>query len=172
MSALGGSDWASLVLRVSVGGTLIAHGVKHGRSLGGTSRWFGSVGFRRPGLQALLSAAVEIAAGGALVLGVTTPLAASAVIGTMAVAAVTVHRRNGFFITAEGYEYVLALSCAAAATAALGGGRFSIDHLAGIDSRLSGISLALAAVLLGVVGAAAQLAIFWRPNEIGSATDA
>lgn len=41
----------------------------------------------------------------ALLAGAATPLAGSAVVGTMAVAARSVHLENGFFITAEGYEY-------------------------------------------------------------------
>ena len=46
----------------------------------------------------------------------------SAVVGTMAVAARSVHVKNGFFITAEGYEYVLNLSAASVALAAIGPG--------------------------------------------------
>ena len=37
--------------------------------------------------------------------------------GTMAVAARTVHLRNGYYIVDEGYEYVLALSAATKASA-------------------------------------------------------
>jgi putative oxidoreductase len=43
---------------------------------------------------------VEIGAGAAVLAGVATPLSASAVVGTMAVAARSVHIPNGFFITA------------------------------------------------------------------------
>src|ERR1700693_5338143 len=90
------ADLARLLLRVSVGGTMIAHGVKHARSLPGTARWFESIGFRKPRLQAQLSAAVEIGSGAALIVGAATPLSAAAVVGTMAVAAGRCTFRTGF----------------------------------------------------------------------------
>ena len=157
-----GPETARLLLRAVVGGTMIAHGIRHGRTLDGTARWFGGIGFRQPGLQARVSAALEIGAGGALLTGTATPLAAAAVIGTMAVAGRTVHMKNGYFIVDEGYEYVLSLAAAAAATAALGPGGISIDSLLRAD-RFSGARAALFAGGLGVAGAAAQLAIFWSP---------
>nr|WP_306416671.1 DoxX family protein [Streptomyces sp. alain-838] len=52
------------MLRLALGGTMIAHGVKHGRTLEGTTGWFRSLGFRKPKLQAAASATVEMAAGG------------------------------------------------------------------------------------------------------------
>ena len=148
-----GSETARLLLRAVVGGTMIAHGIRHGRSLDGTARWFGGIGFRHPGLQARVSAALEVGAGGALLTGTATPVAAAAVIGTMAVAGRTVHLRNGYFIVDEGYEYVLSLAAAAAAVAALGPGPVSIDSLVRAD-RFSGARAALFAVGLGLAGAA------------------
>jgi putative oxidoreductase len=153
---------AQLLLRTVVGGTMIAHGVRHARSLDGTAGWFASIGFRQPRLQAKLSAAVEVGAGAALVGGAATPLAASAVVGTMAVAYRTVHRPNGYFITAEGWEYVGFISAAAVALAALGPGRFSADHLLGLDDAGSPWQRAALAAGLGIGGATAQLAAFWR----------
>ena len=155
-------DLGRLVLRGIVGGTMIAHGVKHGRSLEGTARWFGSIGFRQPMLQARTSAAVEIGSGAALVAGAGTPLAASAVVGTLAVAARSVHAKNGFFVTAEGYEYVLNLATATVVVAALGPGRLSIDRALGLDRRLTGGQRVAVAAAAGLTGAAAQLATFWR----------
>ena len=157
-----GSELARLILRTSVGATMIAHGLKHGRSLKGTARWFSSIGFKQPELQARLSAGVEIGSGAALIAGACTPLAAAAVVGTMAVAGHTVHRPNGFFITDEGYEYVGALAAAATALGALGGGRYSVDRVLGLDGRLSGARGAAAAASLGLIGAALQLKTFWR----------
>ncbi|WP_409333002.1 DoxX family protein [Trujillonella humicola] len=149
------------LLRTVVGGTMIAHGVRHGRTLEGTARWFGSIGFKQPKLQAQTSAVVEIGSGAALVLGAATPLAASAVVGTLAVAARSVHLPNGFFVVNEGYEFVLNLSVASVVLAALGPGRWSVDHALGTD-RFSGSRAALLAAGLGIGGAAAQLATFWR----------
>jgi putative oxidoreductase len=160
--AVSGKDVASLVLRAAVGGTMVAHGIRHGRSLDGTAGWFSSIGFRQPRLQAAASAAVEVGAGAALIAGAATPVAASAVVGTMAVAARSVHLPNGFFITGEGYEYVLNLSAASVALAALGPGRLSVDRLLGLDGKLTHGQRAALAAGLGLAAAAAQLAAFWQ----------
>jgi len=155
---------ARLVLRAAIGGTMIAHGIKHARSLEGTAGWFSSIGFREPELQAAASAVVETGAGVAVLAGAATPLAAAAVVGTMAVAARTVHLPNGFFITGEGYEYVLNLSAASVALAAIGPGGFSVDGLLGIDEKLSPAQRAALAAGVGLGAAALQLAVFWRPK--------
>jgi putative oxidoreductase len=166
MDTRNGADFARLVLRGAVGSTMIAHGVKHARSLEGTAGWFDSIGFKQAELQAKTSAAVEISAGAAVLAGAATPLASAAVIGTMAVAARSVHAPNGFFITDEGYEYVLALSGMTTALAALGPGRYSLDSRLPRRWQRSGTRVGLASVGLGLVGAAAQLAVFWRkPNR-------
>ncbi|ADJ48915.1 hypothetical protein AMES_7089 [Amycolatopsis mediterranei S699] len=163
-----GTDVARWALRAVVGGTMIAHGVRHARTLDGTAGWFSSIGFREPRLQAVASAVVEVGAGAALVAGAATPLAASAVVGTMGVAARTVHLPNGFFVLNEGYEFVLNLGAASVALAALGPGRFSVDRALGLDGRSSGPRRAAFAAGLGLAAAAAQLAVFWR-RPAGSA---
>jgi putative oxidoreductase len=157
------------LLRGALGATFIAHGVRHGRTLTGTAGWFESIGFRHAGLQARASAVVEIASGAALLAGAATPVAASAVVATMAVAGETVHRRNGFFIVDEGYEYVATLATAAVALAALGPGRASVDRVLGIDDVAN--PLVRAAVAAAGLGAAAvQLRLFWqRPGTATSA---
>ncbi|WP_093086308.1 DoxX family protein [Pseudonocardia oroxyli] len=153
---------AALVLRAAVGGTILAHGVRHARSLDGTAGWFGSIGFRQPRLQAKASAAVEIGAGAALVAGAATPLAAASVVATMTVAVRSVHAPNGFFITAEGWEYVTNLAAASIALAALGPGDLSIDRAVGLGRRLRGPMAAVVVGGLGVAAGLAHLAVFWR----------
>ncbi|CAM3201837.1 putative oxidoreductase [Williamsia muralis] len=153
-----------LLLRAAIGGTMIAHGLKHGRSIDGTAGWFGSIGFRRPKLQAQASAVVEVGSGAAIVAGAATPLAAAAVVGTMAVAARSVHMPNGFFITSEGWEYVANLAVGAVALAGIGPGRWSVDRALGLDTKVSGNHAAALAAGLGLVAAGAQLATFHRPE--------
>jgi putative oxidoreductase len=162
-----GADLARLLLRGALGSTMIAHGVKHGRSIEGTAGWFESIGFRQPRLQAQVSSVVEIGSGTALIAGAATPLAASAVVGTMGVAFHTVHRPNGYFITGEGYEYVGFISAAAVALAALGSGRFSLDRRLGLDAIGSPGRRAALTAGLGIGGAAAQLATFWSRPAAG-----
>lgn len=154
-----------LLLRAAVGGTMIAHGVKHGRSIDGTAGWFGSIGFKQPKLQAQASAVVEVGAGAAIVAGAGTPVAAAAVVGTMAVAARSVHLPNGFFITSEGWEYVSNLAIAAVALASMGPGRWSVDRALGLDSKLTGNRAAALAAGVGLAAAGAQLAAFHRPAQ-------
>ncbi len=165
----GGTDLARLLLRGWIGVTMLAHGVRHARSLPGTASWFESLGFREPGLQARTTAGIELATGTALLAGAGTPLAASAVVGTMGVAAGSVHAQNGFFITDTGYEYVATLAVAATALAALGPGRRSLDHALGLDDRTAGKVAGLAALGLGVAGALGHLKMFWtKPEEPAS----
>jgi putative oxidoreductase len=156
------AGWASLLLRSAVGATMIAHGVKHGRTVAGTAGWFKSIGFRQPGLQARASAAFEIGSGAALVVGAATPLAAAGVVATMLVAARTVHARNGFFVTAEGWEYVANLAAAAVALAGFGPGRYSVDHLLGLHRRLTTLRSMTIAAGVGLAASALHLFLYWR----------
>ena len=159
-------DVGALLLRLVVGGTLVAHGWNHmfgGGRLPGTARWFASIGFRHSRVHALLASVGEVAAGASLVLGLLTAAGAAAVVATMLVALVANHWRNGFFIfrPGEGYEYVLMISVVAMAIGALGPGRISLDHALGIDLRgWGGLVLAAAG---GAVAAALVLVVSWRP---------
>lgn len=157
-------DVAMLVLRVWLGVVMVAHGVNHARSLDGTAKWFGSVGFSSPRLNAWLSAANEIAVGVALVIGLLTSVAAAALAATMVVAFWSIHRFVGFFVfhrPDEGYEYVVTLVVAAMAVAMVGPGLASIDAALGIDGNFDGWSGALI-FGLGLLAGAVHLAFFWR----------
>ncbi|MFD0689824.1 DoxX family protein [Actinomadura fibrosa] len=163
-------DIASLVLRASVGGTLIAHGWNHAFSGGrieGTAGWFASMGLRPGRLHALMATGTELGAGVLLLLGLLTPLAAAGAVGTMGVAFVIAHLRNGFFIfrPGQGYEYVLMIIMVACGIGALGGGAASLDRAAGIDGDLAGWTGLAVTALAGAAGAALLLAVFWRPAE-------
>ena len=119
----------------------------------------------RPGvLHAWAASLVELAAGMLLVIGLATPLAAAGVIGVMVVAWITNHRSNGFFIfrPGEGYEYVMTLTACGLALSGVGGGAYSLDHRLGLFDPPGWPGLACAA--LGLLGAAALLAVFWRPH--------
>ena len=164
-----GVDIASLLLRLVVGGTLFAHGYNHvwgGGRLAGTARWFESIGIRPGRVHALLASVSELVGGVMLVLGLLTPLAAATAVGTMAVALVANHLRNGFFIfrPGEGYEYVLMIIVVAGAIAALGGGSASLDEVLGLSDDLDGWAGLATALVLGGGGAALLLATCWdRP---------
>lgn len=165
MQRMTGPDAAALVLRISVGATLFAHGWNHafrGGRIPGTARWFASIGFRAPRLQAVLATVTELIAGPLLVVGLLTPLAAAAALGTMVVALISNHLKNGFFIfrPGEGYEYVLMICMVSVAIGALGGQAISLDHAFGLD--WTGAGWGLATLVLGTGAAATTLALFWR----------
>jgi putative oxidoreductase len=154
-----------LVVRVVVGGTMIAHGYNHwrgGGKIAGTARWFSGLGLRYGTLQAWMSVVTEIGAGSLLIIGLLTPLACAAVISVMLIAGVLAHRPNGFFVFRDGYEYVLVLSVVCLALAMLGPGRFSLDHAAGIE--ITGWAGGGVALGVAVAATAGMLATFWRPQ--------
>lgn len=158
---------AAFVLRLAVGGTMIAHGWNHafgGGKLPGTARWFESIGIRPGRVHALAATVTELGAGALLVLGLLTPLAAAGVIGAMVVALVANHARNGFFIfrPGEGYEYVLMITLASCAIGALGAGGWSLDRATGFGvSGWAGLAIA---ALTGAGAGALVLVTSWRPG--------
>ena len=161
-------DLALTVLRVGLAVVFIAHGYNHifgGGKIAGTARWFDSLGMR-PGLvHAWVASLTEMGAGILLALGLLTPLACAGVVGTMVVAWATNHRRNGFFIfrPGEGYEYVMTLVVAAAALAGTGAGAWSLDNALGWFQPGGWWGIVIG-VLAGAAGAAALLAVCWRPQ--------
>ncbi|MFC9659573.1 DoxX family protein [Nocardia sp. NPDC127606] len=162
------TDVALLLLRVVLGGTMIAHGVNHwlgGGRIAGTAGWFTGLGLRNGLLQARLSVITEIGAGALLVLGLCTPLGAGAVVGVMLVAGLLAHRTHGFFVFKEGYEYVLVLAVASVALGILGPGRISLDHA--LDIAVIGWWGGVVALGLGIASTIALLAAFYRPAATG-----
>ena len=168
MSDLDSVNLALLALRCGVGAVMLAHGLNHiygGGKIEGTARWFASLGMKPGIVHAWLASLTEVAGGIALVLGLLTPLGGAAVVGVMLVAIVTNHRGNGFFIfrPGEGWEYVMTLTIVGFAIAILGPGEWSLDHALDLTDDLVGSTGLLIAVLAGAGGAAALLAVAWRP---------
>jgi putative oxidoreductase len=157
-----------LVLRLCLGLFMTYHGynkVFGPGGLSGTTGWFGSMGFKSPAIQAKVAAGTEIGAGLLLAVGLLTPLAAAGLVGLMTVAIITVHWKVGFFIFKpnQGWEYCGTIALCAFAVGVMGPGEWSIDHA--IDFHIDGWGGALTAGLLGVGGALAQLAAFYRPPK-------
>jgi putative oxidoreductase len=163
-------SYGLLLLRVVVGLTLAAHGAQKlfgwfgGNGLQATAGFFGShLRFRARFAMALFAALGEFAGGLLVALGFLTPLGAVAIVGVMVVAIVTVHLANGFFLSKSGYEYNLVLLTVAAAIAATGPGRFSIDRALGWDDNLSGVWWGVGVLVLGTAGALLTVALFRKP---------
>ncbi|WP_017936492.1 DoxX family protein [Nocardioides sp. Iso805N] len=162
------ADLALLVVRSVVGLTLVAHGINHwvgGGRIAGTARWFEGLGLRHGRLQAWASVVTEIGAGALLVLGLLTPLAAAATISVMSVAALLAHRRNGFFVFKDGWEYVMVLAVTALSLGLMGPGSVSVDHLAG--TTVDGWAGGTIALLVGVASTALLLLATYRPVRDG-----
>jgi putative oxidoreductase len=88
----------------------------------------------------------------------------------MLVAFWTVHRNNGFYIVASGWEYNLVLAVIGTAFAVSGAGRLSLDSaIWGGAGALNGWIGLLIILVLGVGGAAVHLAVFYRPAKTSSA---
>src|SRR5438270_3933030 len=170
MVAIDAIDIASVLLRFIVGITMFAHGYRHiwgGGKLPGTAGWFESIGIRPGKVHALLASVTELGASVLLWLGLLTPLGAAGVLGTMFVALIANHRKNGFFIfrPGEGYEYVLMITLVGCAIGALGAGEWSLDHAFGLHATgWAGLGIAAG---LGVGGAALLLVTSWRPGRKG-----
>ena len=86
------------------------------------------MGIPFPTLSAVAVTAAELLGGLALVAGFGTRWAALPIAFSMAVAALTVHLKGGFFLP-NGVEYVLTLFVASVALSLTGSGAFSIDGL-------------------------------------------
>jgi putative oxidoreductase len=163
------ANLALLLLRVTLGVVMLAHGMNHiigGGKIEGTAGWFESLGMRPGRLHAWLASLTEVGAGAMLIVGLVTPLAAAGAVGVMVVAWITNHRTNGFFIfrPGEGYEYVMTLTFVGVAVGLLGAGEWSIDGTSDTLADLAGWSGLWIVLGAGVGGALALLAVFWRPT--------
>jgi putative oxidoreductase len=123
------TPYAALLLRLSLGVLLLAHGawLKLGVfGLGGTMGFFGSLGY--PPVLGALVAFGETAAGIALLLGVRVRLASLLTLPIMA-GATLAHAGNGWLFSAPGggWEFPAFLAAALLVQAGLGAGAFALD---------------------------------------------
>jgi putative oxidoreductase len=144
-----------LLLRIAVGSIMAAHGAQKlfgwwgGPGMSGTAGMVSSLAYRTPFLMACGLAAAEFGGGLSLATGLLTPLGALAVTVVMLNAIYVIHWPKGFFNGNGGYEFNLLIAASAVGLAAIGPGRFSIDHALGWDDNISGVWWGV-----GVAGAA------------------
>jgi putative oxidoreductase len=132
-------DTTATVLRLALGLVIFPHGAQ--KVLG----WFGGYGFSGtmdafthqmgiPAALAFLAIMAEFLGSLGLITGLLTRVAALGIGFTMAVAALTVHLPNGFFMNwfgnqkGEGIEYFILAIGAALALVIRGGGAASLDR--------------------------------------------
>jgi putative oxidoreductase len=149
-------ELALLALRLVVGLGFAAHGTQKlfgvfgGGGIEGTAGVFEQIGLRPGRLHAWSAGSAEFFGGLLIAAGLLTPFAAAALIAVMTAAVLTVHIRNGFFVTNNGYEYNLVLAAALFALAGVGAGDWSLDRALGFD--LAGTGWALGALGAGIAG--------------------
>ena len=162
------------IIRAIIGGLLFAHGTQKlfgwygGYGLDGTGGFFESVG-HKPGRTMAMVAGISEAGGGLLlILGLLTPIGSAAIIGTMIVAMVSVHKDNGLWATNGGYELPLINATVAAGLAFTGAGSWSLDSAFNTPWN-RGWGVGLLAVCIAFLAAGAVLA---RRNTVltGEAT--
>ena len=146
-----------LLLRATVGGFFIGHGVQKlfgwfgGSGLEGTAEGFEQLGLRPAKANAVAAGLAETGGGALMVVGLETPLAAALLTATMLTAIKTVHFKNGPWAAEGGYEYNVVMIAAALAIADLGPGPLSLDAARGRER--SGSRWTLSALAAGVIGA-------------------
>jgi putative oxidoreductase len=125
--------------RLVIGSLFIGHGAQKlfgsfgGPGLEGTRGMMESLELRPAHRNAVAAGAAETGGGALLVLGLGTPLACAALIGTMITAIRKVHLPNGPWAANGGYEYNVALVAVLVAIAEDGPGGASLDRLLGTE---------------------------------------
>lgn len=164
----GTTDLGLLLLRVGLGVILLAHGSQklfalfHGPGINGFEDQLTRSGYDHAHLLAYLGSLAEVGAGTFLVLGLLTPLAGAAALGTTINAWFVADQAAPgfrFFASAQGQELEMLLVLLAAVVVLLGPGRFSLDRRRGWATR------PLLSSWLGLVlGVAAGLLVWFLLN--------
>src|SRR3954447_16923846 len=151
------------IIRAVVGGLLFAHGAQKlfgwygGYGLDGTRGFFESVGHRPGPTMAMMAGLSQAGRGLLLLMGLLTPIGSAMIIGTMIVAAYSVHKDNGLWATNGGYELPLINALTSAGLAFTGAGSWSLDSAFDIPWN-RGWGVGLLAVSVAGLAAAAVLA--------------
>jgi putative oxidoreductase len=153
-----------LILRLMLGYGMAAHGVQKlfgwfgGYGLAGTGGFLESLGFKPGKVFALADGLAETVGGLLVAFGLFGPIGPALIISGMVVAMITVHWRNGFFVSNTGVEHPLLYATGALSLALTGFGQYSLDAVLGLTS-LASPTLTAAVVIAGVFGGLAALAL-------------
>ena len=161
-----------LLVRLVIGSLFIGHGTQKlfgwfsGAGPRGTGEMMRKAGLEPPAQHALLAGVTEAAGGALLAAGLATPVAASALIGSMTTAIEAVTAPRGPWITKGGYEYNIVLIAALFDLVDGGPGALSADAALGV--RLTGPGWALAALGTGVAAGSAIVALGRRRSRLAA----
>jgi putative oxidoreductase len=163
-----------LAARAVIGGLFVGHGTQKlfgwfgGPGLRGTEQMMGALEMRPTRANALAAGVSETAGGMLLVAGAATPLAASALIGTMITAIRKVHQPHGPWAAQGGWEYNAVLISALTALVDAGPGNVSVDAALGREQW--GPGWAVAGLALGAAASTAAIALGRRAPAAGDVT--
>jgi putative oxidoreductase len=126
------------MLRLLLGGVFVLHGSQKLLGGGGVAGFAGTLS--RIGIEphvplAWVVAITEFVGGICVFFGFLTRFWAAGLAIDMGVALFKVHLANGFFISKNGFEFVLTLGVLAVAVVFMGPGSPSVDRAAGIEKR-------------------------------------
>lgn len=160
-----GLDFGLLILRLALGAIMVGHGLQKfhffgGAGMDGFSATLQTYGFTQStSLLSWITAAVEVGAGGLLVLGVFTPLGLAGLL-TIQASVIAVKLNDGFFLGAptQGFEYEVVLAAIAVALLFTGPGRISLD--ANTPWRRKPVPFGLVALLLAAAATVTMLLVF------------
>lgn len=125
---------AIALTRIVIGLVFAMHGSQKlfglfgGGGLEGTAGYMASLGLEPSYLMALLAGSGEFFGGLLLLLGLFARPAAIATAAVSLVALFTVHISNGFFMSNNGFEYILVLLATSISIVYAGAGSFSLDR--------------------------------------------
>lgn len=121
-------DRGLLLLRVALGTVFVMHGGQKLFVFGfeGVTGFMSSLGIPFPAASAVLVTAVELVGGLMLLAGAYTRAAAFLIAGNMAVAILTAHLANGYFLP-SGFEFALTLMLVSVSVMLAGPGAYSVD---------------------------------------------
>jgi putative oxidoreductase len=120
------------LLRIVVGFVFLVHGWnKFAVGFDAVAAGFAQMGVPAPIPVAVAVAVLEILAGGALLLGLWTRIAAALLSVNMLAAIYFAHWTNGFFVSGGGFEYTLVLLTALVAFQFTGPGVPALDQVLG-----------------------------------------
>ncbi|PEM72692.1 DoxX family protein [Bacillus pseudomycoides] len=119
-----------LLIRLIIGITFMGHGTQElfgwfgGHGLKGTGGWMESIGLRPGVFMAFMAGATELLGGFLFAAGIFTWVGSLFIVGTMLVAIFTVHGKNGYWVTQNGFEYNTILIAIAVGVALTGPGAY------------------------------------------------
>ncbi|GAA2724741.1 MULTISPECIES: DoxX family protein [Streptomyces] len=159
--SLEGISLGLLLIRMMLGIIMMVHGTQklfgwfEGPGINGTAKFFAQVGYPAPKTMAVVAGMSEGLGGAGIFLGLLTPLAAAALLGTM-INALGVTWDRGFLLP-QGVEYTLLIALTAAGLALTGPGVYAVDRFVPGLRPPPRVAVGVAAIALACVAGAVFL---------------